>query len=62
MNRLEKIAFIKSYWTYKNVYDRLEDYTDKMLDQIIKSIVEELQISQQQKAIDHVLNVPVYLN
>ena len=62
MDRLQKIAFIKSYWTFKNVYDRLEDYPDKMLDQIIRAIVSEMQVNHQKKAIDHVLNAPVYLN
>lgn len=62
VSRLEKISFIKSYWTFKNVYERLEDYTDNMLDSIIHEIISEMRQKTEHNAIDHVLNAPVFLN
>lgn len=62
MSRLEKISFIRSFWTYKEVYERLEDYPDNKLDTIIAKIIQEIRKQVNFTAVDHVLNFPVYLN
>lgn len=62
MSRIDKISFIRSYGTFHEVYSRLENFTDKMLDSIIKNIIVEMRCQQDRTAIHHVMNVPIYLN
>ena len=62
MSRIEKISFIRSFWTFKEVYERLEEYPDKKLDHIIAKIINEIRKQVEFTAVDHVLNFPVYLN
>ncbi|MAR67737.1 MAG: hypothetical protein CL833_10870 [Crocinitomicaceae bacterium] len=62
MSRIEKISFIRSFWTFREVYERLEEYPDKKLDRIIAKIIEEIRKQVEYTAVDHVLNFPVYLN
>jgi hypothetical protein len=62
MSRIEKISFIRSFWTFKEVYERLEEYPDKKLDNIIAKIINEIRKQVEFTAVDHVLNFPVYLN
>ena len=62
MSRIEKISFIRSFWTFREVSERLEEYPDKKLDRIIAKIIEEIRKQVEYTAVDHVLNFPVYLN
>ena len=61
MSRIEKISFIRSFWTFSKVYERIEEYPDKKLDRIISNIIKEIRNQVKYTAVDHVLNFRVFL-
>ncbi len=62
MSRMEKIAFISSFWSLFNVKGKLEYCSDLQLDKIIKGIVEKVRNNKALNAIIHVNQMPIFLN
>lgn len=62
MSRIEKIAFIQSFWSLLNVRGRLEFCTDLQLDAIVSNIVKRVQNHKKVNAVMHVKKMPVFLN
>jgi hypothetical protein len=62
MNRMEKIAFIRSYWSMLQVYEDLEAFQDDELNSIINGIITKMKTSNSGNAVDQVIHMPVYLN
>lgn len=62
MSRIEKIAFIQSFWSLFNVRGRLEYCTDIQLDSIIKNIHKKVRKHQKVNAIMHIHRMPLFLN
>lgn len=62
MSRIEKIAFIQSFWSLFNVRGKLESCTDVQLDSIIENIVRKVKKHGKVNALMHVYRMPVFLN
>ena len=62
MSRIEKIAFIASFWSLFQVTGRLERSTDNQLDKIIQGILDNIDKNKAISAILHVRSMPVFLN
>ena len=62
MSRIEKIAFIQSFWSLFNVRGRLESCTDIQLDSIISNIVRKVKKHSKVNALMHVQRMPLFLN
>lgn len=62
MTRIEKIAFILSFWSLFQVTGNLNYSTDNQLDKIIKGILSNVKENKAINALVHVRNMPIYLN
>jgi hypothetical protein len=62
MSRIEKIAFIQSFWSLFNVRGKLEYCTDVQLDSIIDNILRKVQRHGKVNALQHIYRMPVFLN
>jgi hypothetical protein len=62
MSRIEKIAFIQSFWSLFNVRGRLEYCTDIQLDSIISNIVKKVKSHKKVNALMHIQRMPMFLN
>lgn len=62
MSRIEKIAFIQSFWSLLNVRGRLEFCSEIQLDSIVSNIVRRAQNHNKVTAVMHVKKMPVFLN
>lgn len=62
MSRIEKIAFIASFWSLFQVTGNLEFSTDNQLDKIIQGILNNVKDNKAINAILHVRSMPVFLN
>ena len=62
MSRFEKIAFIESFWKMFNIEDRLNHCSNKHLDQLLKSINNQVKGYKYVNAALHVKFMPVFLN
>lgn len=62
MSRIEKIAFIQSFWSLFNVRGRLEYCTDIQLDSIINNILRRVKNHNKVNAVMHIHRMPVFLN
>ncbi len=62
MSRIEKIAFIQSFWSLFNVRGKLEYCTDVQLDSIIDNILRKVKRHGKVNALTHIYRMPVFLN
>ena len=63
MSKVEKIAFIKSFWSDFFEIKNLNDLNDKQLNILMKTIVKQgKEQAEKFNAVSHVLSFPVFLN
>jgi len=62
MSKIEKIAFIQSFWALFKVKGKLEICTEVQLDKMIKKIIDKVQYSDNVNALMQVHRMPIYLN
>ena len=62
MTRIEKIAFILSFWSLFDEKGQVNSCSENQLDKIIKGIINRVKNSESVNAIIHINNMPVYLN
>ena len=62
MSRIEKIAFIQSFWALFKVKGKLEICTEIQLDKIITNILDKVKLSTKVNALMHVQRMPIFLN
>lgn len=63
MSKLEKIAFIKSFWADFFEIKNLDQLNDQQLNILIKTIIKQVQEQAERfNAVHHVLSFPVFLN
>ena len=63
MSKIEKITFIRSFWSDFFEIKNLNDLNDGQLNILIKTIIKQVK-EQADKfdAVQHVLSFPIYLN
>lgn len=62
MTRIEKIAFILSFWSLFNEKGQVNSCSENQLDKIINGIINRVKNSESINALVHVNSMPVYLN
>ena len=62
MTRIEKIAFILSFWSLFNEKGQVNSCSENQLDKIINGIIDKVKNNESINAIVHVHHMPVYLN
>ena len=62
MTRIEKIAFILSFWSLFDEKGQVNSCTENQLDKIINGIIEKVKTNDAINALIHVHHMPVYLN
>lgn len=62
VSRIEKIAFITSFWNIFRVKGNLDFCSNEQLDRIIDGIMSRVQALKEINAIIHVQSMPVFLN
>ena len=63
MSKVEKIAFIRSFWSDFFEIKNLNDLNDLQLNILIKTIIKQVQERAERfNAVTHVLSFPVFLN
>jgi len=62
MTRIEKIAFILSFWSLFNEKGQVHSCSENQLDRIINSIIKKVQTNEAINALIHVHHMPIYLN
>lgn len=62
MTRIEKIAFILSFWSLFNEDGQVSSCSESQLDKIIKGIIERVSNHESLNALIHVHHMPVFLN
>lgn len=64
MSRIEKIAFISSFWSLLQVKvkDHLSQFLDSDLDVLINQILEKIKNTENPNPLLHVFHMPVFLN
>lgn len=64
MSRIEKIAFISSFWSLLQVKvkDQLSQFIDSDLDVLINQIIEKIKNTDNPNPLLHVFHMPVFLN
>ena len=62
MTRIEKIAFILSFWSLFDEKGHVNSCSENQLDKIINGIINRVKNSESVNAIIHINNMPVYLN
>ena len=62
MTRIEKIAFILSFWSLFDEKGQVNSCSENQLDKIIKGIISRVKNSESVNALIHINNMPVYLN
>ncbi|MFT5305652.1 MAG: hypothetical protein ACI9N1_001289 [Flavobacteriales bacterium] len=62
MSKIEKIAFIQSFWSLFSVKGKLQFCTEVQLDSIISNIHRKIDNHKKINALMHVHRMPVYLN
>ncbi len=63
MSRIEKIAFISSFWSLLKIKDQLIQFADTDLDVLIAQITNKVKSSQtDSNALLHVFHMPIFLN
>ena len=62
VSRIEKIAFITSFWNIFRVKGNLDFCSNEQLDRIIDGIMSRVQALKEINAIVHVQSMPVFLN
>ena len=62
MTRIEKIAFILSFWSLFDEEGQVNSCSENQLDKIINGIINRVKNSESVNAIIHINSMPVYLN
>ncbi len=63
MSRIEKIAFISSFWSLLKIKDQIVQFADSDLDVLISQIINKIKSSKaDSNALLHVFHMPVFLN
>jgi len=62
MSRIEKIAFISSFWSLLQIKGQLVQFVDEDLDLLIQQIITKIKKTKEPNAILHVFHMPVFLN
>ena len=62
MSRIEKIAFISSFWSLLKIKDQLVQFLDSDLDILIQQIIEKIKKAKDPNPLLHVFHMPVFLN
>jgi len=62
MTRIEKIAFILSFWSLFNEKGQINSCSENQLDRIINGIIEKVKTNEAVNALIHVHQMPIYLN
>ena len=62
MTRIEKIAFILSFWSLFDEKGQVNSCSENQLDKIIKGIITRVKNNEAVNALIHINNMPVYLN
>ena len=62
MTRIEKIAFILSFWSLIDENGQVNSCSENQLDKIINGIITRVKNSKSVNALAHINSMPVYLN
>lgn len=62
MTRIEKIAFILSFWSLFDEKVQVNSCSENQLDNIINGIIEKVKSNDTINAIIHIQHIPIYLN
>lgn len=62
MSRIEKIAFISSFWSLLKINDDLVQFLDSDLDILIHQILEKIKNAEEPNPLLHVFHMPIFLN
>ena len=62
MTRIEKIAFILSFWSLFDEKGQVNSCSENQLDKIINGIINRVKNNESVNALVHIHSMPVYLN
>jgi hypothetical protein len=62
MTRIEKIAFILSFWSLFDENGQVNSCDENQLDKIINGIITRVKNNESLNALAHINSMPVYLN
>ena len=62
MTRIEKIAFILSFWSLFDEKGQVNTCSENQLDKIINEIIKRIKNNASVNALVHIHSMPVYLN
>ena len=62
MTRIEKIAFILSFWSLFDEKVQVNSCSENQLDNLINGIIEKVKSNDTINAIIHIQHIPIYLN
>lgn len=62
MTRIEKIAFILSFWSLFDEKGQVNSCSENQLDKIINGIINRIKNNESVNALIHINSMPVYLN
>lgn len=62
MSKIEKIAFISSFWSLLKIKGQLVQSFDSDLDLLIHQIIEKIKKAEDPNPLLHVFHMPVFLN